>query len=250
MAKMNIENVVASTYLGQELDLNKIEDALEGAEYNPQQFPGLVYRLKEPKTATLIFRSGKVVCTGAKCREDVKVAISKVAKDLEKADVHITIEPKIEVQNIVASSDLEQEINLNTVAITLGLEKVEYEPEQFPGLVVRARAVPRTGLQTGRPQGRGPPVRIRQDGLHRRQGSRGCDPRGRQDRRRAQVREPDGLKTASLEGTPLSNPFTSPDSFVTVLAPLMHLDSFRRVLTSCHPHGFDSHVQRTSGPET
>ena len=137
MAKMNIENVVASTYLGQELDLNKIEDALEGAEYNPQQFPGLVYRLKEPKTATLIFRSGKVVCTGAKCREDVKVAISKVAKDLEKADVKITIEPKIEVQNIVASSDLEQEINLNTVAITLGLEKVEYEPEQFPGLVYR-----------------------------------------------------------------------------------------------------------------
>ena len=137
MAKMNIENVVASTYLGQELDLNKIEDALEGAEYSPQQFPGLVYRLKEPKTATLIFRSGKVVCTGAKCRDDVKVAISKVAKDLEKADVHITIEPKIEVQNIVASSDLEQEINLNTVAITLGLEKVEYEPEQFPGLVYR-----------------------------------------------------------------------------------------------------------------
>ena len=61
MAKMNIENVVASTYLGQELDLNRIEEALEGAEYNPQQFPGLVYRLKEPKTATLIFRSGKVV---------------------------------------------------------------------------------------------------------------------------------------------------------------------------------------------
>ena len=104
MAKMNIENVVASTYLGQELDLNKIEDALEGAEYNPQQFPGLVYRLKEPKTATLIFRSGKVVCTGAKCRDDVKVAISKVAKDLEKADIKITIEPKIEVQNIVAQS--------------------------------------------------------------------------------------------------------------------------------------------------
>jgi len=137
MAKMNIENVVASTYLGQELDLTKIEEALDGAEYNPQQFPGLVYRLKEPKTATLIFRSGKVVCTGAKCRDDVKVAITKVAKDLEKAGIKITIEPKIEVQNIVASSDLEQEINLNTVAITLGLEKVEYEPEQFPGLVYR-----------------------------------------------------------------------------------------------------------------
>ncbi len=137
MAKMKIENVVASTSLGQELDLNAIEMALDGAEYNPQQFPGLVYRLKEPKTATLLFRSGKVVCTGAKSLDDVKVAIAKVAKDIEKAGIFIEIEPNIEVQNIVASSDLEQEINLNTVAITLGLEKVEYEPEQFPGLVYR-----------------------------------------------------------------------------------------------------------------
>ena len=128
MTKMKIENVVASTSLGQELDLNAIELALDGAEYNPKQFPGLVYRLKEPKTATLLFRSGKVVCTGAKSRDDVKVAIGKVAKDLEKANIFITIEPDIVVQNIVASSDLEQEINLNTVAITLGLEKVEYEP--------------------------------------------------------------------------------------------------------------------------
>lgn len=132
-----MENVVASTSLGQELDLNAIEDALEGAEYNPQQFPGLVYRLKDPKTATLLFRSGKVVCTGAKNLDEVKVAISKVKKDLRKANIEIQIEPKIDVQNIVASSDLGQEINLNTVAITLGLEKVEYEPEQFPGLVYR-----------------------------------------------------------------------------------------------------------------
>ncbi|MDR0887797.1 MAG: TATA-box-binding protein [Candidatus Methanoplasma sp.] len=134
---MNIENVVASASFGQELDLNAIEAALEGAEYNPQQFPGLVYRIKDPKTATLLFRSGKAVCTGARSAADAQLAVKKVAKDLEKANIKIDIEPKIEVQNIVASSDLEQEINLNTVAITLGLEKVEYEPEQFPGLVYR-----------------------------------------------------------------------------------------------------------------
>jgi transcription initiation factor TFIID TATA-box-binding protein len=58
-------------------------------------------------------------------------------KHLEATGVHIKIEPKIEVQNIVASSDLECGINLNAVAISLGLEKVEYEPEQFPGLVYR-----------------------------------------------------------------------------------------------------------------
>ncbi len=123
--------------MGEELDLQAIALALEGAEYEPEQFPGLIYRLKEPKTATLLFRSGKVVCTGAKSLENVKVAISKVVKQIEKAGIIIKVEPKIEVQNIVASSDLEQEINLNAIAMSLGLERVEYEPEQFPGLVYR-----------------------------------------------------------------------------------------------------------------
>jgi transcription initiation factor TFIID TATA-box-binding protein len=137
MAVIKIENVVASTSLGGELDLQAIALALDGAEYEPEQFPGLIYRLKEPKTATLLFRSGKVVCTGAKSLEQVKTAISKVAKQIEAAGIVIKIEPKIEVQNIVASSDLGAQINLNAIAISLGLEKVEYEPEQFPGLVYR-----------------------------------------------------------------------------------------------------------------
>ncbi|UCD92813.1 MAG: TATA-box-binding protein [Methanobacteriota archaeon] len=137
LAKIKIENVVASTSLGNELDLQAIALALGGAEYEPEQFPGLIYRLKEPKTATLLFRSGKVVCTGAKSLEHVRLAISNVAKQIEKAGIKIEKEPEIEVQNIVASSDLGTEINLNAIAISLGLEKVEYEPEQFPGLVYR-----------------------------------------------------------------------------------------------------------------
>jgi transcription initiation factor TFIID TATA-box-binding protein len=137
MAKIKIENVVASTSLDGELDLQRIANALDGAEYEPEQFPGLIYRLAEPKTATLLFRSGKVVCTGAKSIEDVRKAIFTVAEQIESAGIKINRKPEIEIQNIVASSDLEQEINLNAIAISLGLEKVEYEPEQFPGLVYR-----------------------------------------------------------------------------------------------------------------
>src|SRR5512136_120530 len=140
MAVIKIENVVASTSLGSELDLPAIAMSLDGSEYEPEQFPGLIYRLKEPKTAILLFRSGKVVCTGAKSLEQVKLAIEKVTKQMEKAGIHIKTEPKIEVQNIVASSDLGQNINLNAIAISLGLERVEYEPEQFPGLVYRLDA--------------------------------------------------------------------------------------------------------------
>ena len=82
VAKIKIENVVASTSLGEELDLQAIALALGGAEYEPEQFPGLIYRLKEPKTATLLFRSGKVVCTGAKSLEHVKQVIEIVAKQI------------------------------------------------------------------------------------------------------------------------------------------------------------------------
>ena len=137
MAKIKIENVVASTTLGEELDLQSIALALDGAEYEPEQFPGLIYRLKDPKTATLLFRSGKVVCTGGRSLPHVQEAIKKVAKQIEKAGIKVKADPKIDVQNIVASSDLGQEINLNAIAISLGLERVEYEPEQFPGLVYR-----------------------------------------------------------------------------------------------------------------
>lgn len=137
MTKIKIENIVASTSLGVQLDLQLILPRLEGAEYDPSRFPGLIYRIKEPKTATLLFASGKVVCTGAKSIDELSLAITKVESDIKAAGVDFDFEPQIEIQNIVASSDLEQKVNLNDIAIGLGLENVEYEPEQFPGLVYR-----------------------------------------------------------------------------------------------------------------
>ncbi len=137
MTRIRIENVVASTSLGGELDLPSIALALPGAEYEPTQFPGLIYRMMEPKTAILLFHSGKVVCTGGKSWKQVDDSVRTVAELVRKQGQKTIRHPKIEVQNIVATSDLGSEINLNTIAITLGLDHVEYEPEQFPGLVCR-----------------------------------------------------------------------------------------------------------------
>lgn len=128
---------MASANLGIELDLSTLALGLSGAEYEPEQFPGLIYRLKNPKSATLLFRSGKLVCTGSRSLSNVKQAIDTVVSDVKKAGIPISASPEIVVQNIVASSDLGQDINLNAIAISLGLERVEYEPEQFPGLVYR-----------------------------------------------------------------------------------------------------------------
>jgi len=110
---------------------------MEGAEYDPKVFPGLVFRIKKPKTATLLFRSGKLVCTGAKALDQVKQAVELVVDSIRETGVTVDDYPEITVQNIVASADLGSPINLTSTVISLGLERVEYEPEVFPGLVYR-----------------------------------------------------------------------------------------------------------------
>lgn len=137
MTRIRIENVVASTSLGDHLDLPRIALRLDGAEYEPSEFPGLIYRLNDPKTAVLLFQSGKLVCTGGKSFQQVSESIRTISGLIRKAGQKVLAAPKIEIQNIVATSNLESEINLNSIAVTLGLDRVEYEPEQFPGLVCR-----------------------------------------------------------------------------------------------------------------
>ena len=134
---VEIVNVVASTGIGQEINLKQATLALDGADYDPKRFPGLVYRTKEPKTAALIFRSGKIVCTGAKSIDDVYKGLEKVFQSLRNIGIDVQGTPEIKVQNIVASADLHSVLNLNAIATGLGLENIEYEPEQFPGLVYR-----------------------------------------------------------------------------------------------------------------
>ena len=137
--KIKIENVVASTQIGENIDLNKIAREIPDADYKPKQFPGLVLRTKEPKAAALIFRSGKVVCTGSKSVEDARRAVKQIVKIVGSLGIPVIEEPEVKVQNIVAPADLGTDLNLNAIAIGLGLENVEYEPEQFTGLVYRLR---------------------------------------------------------------------------------------------------------------
>jgi transcription initiation factor TFIID TATA-box-binding protein len=121
--------------LNQKVDLNAVVKSYPGVEYRPEQFPGLVYRLKRPKTATLIFNSGKMVCTGAKSEKESRRAVMKVIKELKKGGIIIISKPELKVQNIVASASLGGMIDLEKATYTLG--KTMYEPEQFPGLIYR-----------------------------------------------------------------------------------------------------------------
>ena len=132
---IRVVNIVVSTSLEHDIPLEKMAAVLPNTEYNPEQFPGLVIRIKEPKTSALIFSSGKVVCTGAKSLDKVEESIAQIIQSLKKINIEIKIKPVITVQNIVASGQIGMDLNLNKLAMKL--DNTEYEPEQFPGLVYK-----------------------------------------------------------------------------------------------------------------
>ena len=190
--RLTVVNVVASTRVAEELDLPDIAIQLN-CEYEPEQFPGVVYRVVDPKLAILMFRSGRAVCTGGKNEENIQEGITRMIGDLRAAgiDTWEVEDVRIEVQNMVATyalhypedydgtarmddintrvidldggeirpatdeeveaedprirgikegeplATMPRKLNLNNLTFHLPFDKVEYEPEQFPGLIYR-----------------------------------------------------------------------------------------------------------------
>ncbi len=132
---IEIVNVVASAVLDQKLDLYDIQKKFPDVEYHPDQFPGAVFRLKTPKTATLLFRTGKMVCTGSKSEELARKAVKTVVQKLRKDGIKIKKDAVVTIQNIVSSISLGGRIDLEKTARTL--PRSMYEPEQFPGVIHR-----------------------------------------------------------------------------------------------------------------
>ncbi|MDD9953897.1 MAG: TATA-box-binding protein [Candidatus Woesearchaeota archaeon] len=142
---IQIVNIVVSTSLEHDVPLEKMAAVLPNTEYNPEQFPGLVIRIKEPKTSALIFSSGKVVCTGARTLEKVDQSMDKIIESLKRINIDLKdFKPKITVQNVVASGSIGMDLNLNKLAMKL--DNTEYEPEQFPGLVYKLQQLNATFL--------------------------------------------------------------------------------------------------------
>ncbi|MFP3215392.1 MAG: hypothetical protein RXR32_02500 [Candidatus Micrarchaeota archaeon] len=75
-----VENIVASADLGVDLDLYGIAKASPDVDYEPEQFPGAICKIKDPKSALLLFKNGKIICTGAKTEADIRRAINQVIK--------------------------------------------------------------------------------------------------------------------------------------------------------------------------
>ncbi len=82
-----VQNIVASgNFNNRTINLELAAMWLDQSMYEPEQFPGLIYRLKNPKTVLLLFQSGNLVCTGAKTEDQVHQAVRQTYDDLEEIE--------------------------------------------------------------------------------------------------------------------------------------------------------------------
>jgi transcription initiation factor TFIID TATA-box-binding protein len=132
-----IVNLVASSSLGSSLDLYNLATAIPEIEYEPEQFPGAILKLAEPKVSLLLFKNGNIIISGASFEKDIKAAIKKATKIINEVQKNVPIKQRItyKIVNLVATSSLNKQIDLFNAAVTL--DNIEYEPEQFPGAIVR-----------------------------------------------------------------------------------------------------------------
>lgn len=136
-AGVAIKNIVAKLDLAEEFDLSYLSSKIPNSSYEPEQYPSLVFRPSGLSTV-LVTRTGKLLFTGGDSLENLRDTYQRISNELENIGVDdVGRVEEIEIVNIVSTFELDSTVDLNYLAITLGLENTEYEPEQFPGLVYR-----------------------------------------------------------------------------------------------------------------
>jgi transcription initiation factor TFIID TATA-box-binding protein len=130
-----IQNIVATAYLGKDLDLNSIHKRLRFVEYNPKKFSALIVKLREPRASASIFSNGKVVVSGTKSVDDALIAARRFARMVQKLDPEVTF-GKFAIQNMVANGDLKFRVKLREFHNAFPNE-CKYDPEIFPGLTFK-----------------------------------------------------------------------------------------------------------------
>lgn len=137
-----IRNVVVTVDVGMELSLDRICINNVNAHYDPKRFAAVILRRTSPDVTALVFRSGKIVCTGADTVYDAKQRMRAFIHAIARTEKGIsTTELNIPVENIVASSGVPYKINLDLIVEeSIHMEDSElswrtlYNPELFPGL--------------------------------------------------------------------------------------------------------------------
>jgi len=137
--KMGVEivNMVATVFLNTEINIESLKNALETfgrTIYDPDRFPGLIVKTGKG-ISLLVFRTGKIVIAGAKSVDEVKRVIKEFLNHVKGKLGKIPSSVEVQIQNIVATANLGKHVNLEELAQKI--PNVLYEPEQFPGAIVR-----------------------------------------------------------------------------------------------------------------
>lgn len=129
--------MVASASLDQNLDLYSLAVGIPNIEYEPEQFPGAILKIKEPKVSLLLFKNGKIICSGASSEAQIQQGIRKANKMIHEVQKEVKVKRTVdfEIVNFVATAELN--VNLDLFEVAMELDNVEYEPEQFPGAILR-----------------------------------------------------------------------------------------------------------------
>ncbi len=137
MVSTTIENIIASTTLSSGFNLADLAGKLKVSDYDPEAFPGIILNLEDPPVAFLVLRSGKVVTTGYKSLKELRTAVSTLVQRLTEAGIPLDGNIEIRIKDVVLSADMGRELDLNALAISFGIDRIEYVPDEFPGLVHR-----------------------------------------------------------------------------------------------------------------
>ena len=142
MAEFEIANVVGTITYQQELELSALAETfkqrheINSVTYEPADNHWLQTRFAPDNTYVPFYRSGKCSVTGAESPEHFTEVVERV-NPLMRELLGFEYEPTAEISNIVATAELNSIPSLEALAIGLGLEQTEYEPEQFPALIYR-----------------------------------------------------------------------------------------------------------------
>lgn len=135
---ISVKNVVATFKLNKKLDVEKVHRAFEKestCNKNVFRKKVVVLRSKKPKMSFLIYGTGSVVCCGAGSIKEAKESGRYLTKRFRDVGINVKLLKPVEIQNIVASANLNTKINLRKISIEN--TEIEYEPEQFPAAICR-----------------------------------------------------------------------------------------------------------------
>jgi transcription initiation factor TFIID TATA-box-binding protein len=139
MGSTNIVNVVGSGDLQVEIDLVEVANDIQQAKYDDEHRPAPpTLQLESNNSLILVYRTGTYAIRGARSIEEIETAKNKLLNEFTHLGIiEEPVDPNFVIRNVVCTDDLSKNIDLGKLAIKLGLENTEYEPEQFPGLVYR-----------------------------------------------------------------------------------------------------------------